>query len=199
MSRCRILLHMYHGFSHSQLVLKRQFLKLFGNNFRLYDPSNRLVLFSHQKAFRLKEDIRVYSDESRAHEVLSIRARQVIDFSAAYDVVDPVEGTKVGGLKRKGFSSIVRDHWIVMDEADREIGTVVEDSVGLALVRRVLTSLVPQNYDLLINNRRAADFRQRFNPFVYHLEIDFGPDLLVDRRLGVAAALLLAAIEGRQG
>ena len=45
-------------------------------------------MFSEQKMFRLREDIRVYSDESKSQEVLSIKARQILDFSAAYDVVD---------------------------------------------------------------------------------------------------------------
>jgi hypothetical protein len=68
------------------------------------------------------------------------------------------------------------------------------------LVRRFLLNLIPQNYDLLVDGRRVADFRQNFNPFSYHLNIDFSEDTQgrVDRRLGIAAAVLIAAIEGRQ-
>ena len=42
-------------------------------------------------------------------ELLSIQARQIIDFSAAYDVYDGSTGSKVGALKRKGMKSILRD------------------------------------------------------------------------------------------
>ncbi|HET9914937.1 MAG TPA: hypothetical protein VFQ13_23815, partial [Anaerolineales bacterium] len=56
-------------------LLKRQALALTGK-FRIYDPAGRLVLFSEQKMFKLREDIRVFSDESKSQEVLSIKARQ---------------------------------------------------------------------------------------------------------------------------
>lgn len=188
------------AFNHNHYLLKRQFFKLLGQNFRVYDPGGNIVLFSHQKAFRLREDIRVYGDESKSREVMTIQARQIIDFSAAYDVVDVTVQQKVGALKRKGWSSIVRDKWIVMDAGDNEVGTIEEDNMGLALVRRFLTNLVPQNYDLVVQGRKAVDLKQRFNPFVYHMDIDFGTQTpLIDRRLGIAAGILLAAVEGRQG
>jgi hypothetical protein len=53
-----------------------------------------LLLFSEQKMFKLREDIRVYSDEAKTQEVLAIKARQIMDFSAAYDVVESATGQK---------------------------------------------------------------------------------------------------------
>ena len=191
---------MHPAFQYNHYLLKRQFFKLLGENFRIYDPSGNLVLFSHQKAFKLREDIRIYGDEAKSHELLSIKARQIIDWSAAYDVVDATNGERVGAFKRKGWTSIVRDKWIVMDNADREIGFIEEDQMVLALVRRFLTNLVPQNYDLVMGGQKAVDLKQRFNPFVYHMDIDFGTQQpLIDRRMGIAAGVLLAAVEGRQG
>lgn len=190
---------MHPAFMHNHYLLKRQFFKLLGQNFRIFDPQGQMVLFSHQKAFKLREDIRIYGDEAKTHELLSIQARQILDFSAAYDVVDKTTNEKVGAFKRKGWTSIIRDKWIVMDSQDREIGTIEEDHVALALVRRFLTALIPQNYDLVMNGRKAVDLKQRFNPFVYHLDVDFGlQEPLIDRRMGIAAGVLLAAVEGRQ-
>jgi hypothetical protein len=107
---------------------------------------------------------------------------------------------KVGALRRKGLQSILRDEWEVLDVNDTVIGSLFEDSMGLALLRRFLTGLVPQNYDLLVNGVRVADYKQNFNPFTYELNIDFSMDTAgqLDRRLGIAAGILLAAIEGRQ-
>jgi uncharacterized protein YxjI len=187
-------------FQHSQYLLKRQVFALTGK-FRFYDPVGNLVMFSEQKMFRLREDIRVYSDESKAQEVLMIKARQIIDFSAAYDVVDSVSGQKVGALRRKGLQSILRDEWEVLDVNDNRIGTLFEDSMGLALLRRFLSGLIPQNYDIVIGSSRVADLKQNFNPFTYQLNMDFSMDTArqLDRRIGIAAGILLAAIEGRQG
>src|SRR6266498_1841062 len=188
-------------FEFSNYLLKRQAIALTGK-FRFYDPSGRLVMFSEQKMFKLREDIRVYGDESKSQEVLSIKARQILDFSAAYDVIDTEMNQKVGVLRRKGLRSLLRDEWDVLDANENVVGKLFEDSIGLALLRRfLLGSWLPQNYDITFGETRVADLKQRFNPLRYELDIDFTMDTahLLDRRLGVAAGILLAAIEGKQG
>jgi uncharacterized protein YxjI len=190
---------MYSAFMHNKYLLKRQALALTGK-FRFYDPNGRLVLFSEQKMFKLREDIRVYADEGKGQEILTIKARQIVDFSAAYDVVDATTNEHVGTLRRKGLQSMLRDEWEVLNPAGQVMGTLFEDSMGLALIRRFLANLVPQNYDITFGQSRVADLKQRFNLFRYELDIDFSMDTAnqLDRRLGIAAGILLAAIEGRQ-
>ncbi len=187
-------------FQHQNYVLKRQAIALTGR-FRFYDPLGNLVLFSEQKMFKLREDIRVYADEAKTQEVLSIQARQIVDFSAAYDVFDSASGQKVGTLRRKGLRSLLRDEWEVLDANGTLKGLLFEDSMGLALLRRlVLGSWLPQNYDITFGETRVADIKQNFNLFRYELNLDFSMDTanLLDRRLGIAAGILLAAVEGRQ-
>lgn len=191
---------MHTAFQFNQYVLKRQVFALTGK-LRFYNPQGQLVLFSEQKMFKLREDIRIFSDEQKTQEVLAIKSRQIIDFSAAYDVVDSATGEKVGALRRKGLKSIFRDEWDVLDANDQIIGSLFEDNMGLAMLRRfVLGSLLPQNYDLTINNQRVADLKQRFNLFRYEMDLDFSMDgeRRLDRRIGLAAAILLAIIEGKQ-
>ena len=188
------------AFQHNTYLLKRQVFALTGK-FRIYDPMENLVLYSEQKMFRLREDIRVYADEGKTQEVLMIKARQIIDFSAAYDVMDSASGQKVGALRRKGWRSLLRDEWEVLDVNDQIIGLLFEDSMRLALLRRfLLGSLLPQNYDLTLGTERVADLKQCFNLFAYQLDLDFSMDIArkLDRRLGIAAGILLAAIEGKQ-
>lgn len=188
------------AFQYDRYVLRKQFLALTGI-LRIYNPQDQLVLYSQQKMFRLKEDIRVYSDETKTRELLTIKARQIIDFSAYYDVIDSQYSTKVGGLRRKGFRSLVRDEWEVFDAQEKLLGVLTEDSLNQALMRRFLLGrLLPQNYDLLMETERVADYKQRFDFFRYILDVDFQMDSgkKLDRRLGLAAAILLAIIEGRQ-
>jgi len=187
-------------FQYPSYLLKRQAIALTGR-FRFYDPLGNLVMFSEQKMFKLREDIRVYSDENKTQEVLSIKARQIIDFSAAYDVVDSALNQKVGALRRKGWRSLLRDEWEILDANDNVIGMLFEDSVGLALLRRfLLGSWLPQNYDMTLGETRIADLKQNFNLFRYELNLDFSmdPSQRLDRRLGIAAGLLLAVVEGKQ-
>ena len=191
---------MHNAFQFNQYLLKRQVFALTGK-LRFYNPQGDLILFSEQKMFKLREDIRVFADEQKTQEVLSIKARQIIDFSAAYDVVDSTSGEKVGTLRRKGLKSILRDEWEMLDANDQVIGALFEDNMGLAMLRRFVTgSLLPQNYDLTMSDQRVADLKQRFNPFRYDMDIDFSMDTVhrLDRRLGLAAAILLTIIEGRQ-
>ena len=187
-------------FQYPTYLLKRQAIALTGK-FRFYDPAGNLVMFSEKKMFKLREDIRVYSDESKSREVLSIKARQILDFSAAYDVVDTELNQKVGVLRRRGLRSLLRDEWEVLDASDGMKGKLFEDSVALALLRRfALGQWLPQNYDITFGNTRVADLKQKFNPLRYELIIDFSMDTAqqLDRRLGIAAGILLAAVEGKQ-
>lgn len=191
---------MHPSFLYDRYLLRRQVLALTGK-FRIYNPAGQLVLFSEQRMFRLKEDIRVYADESKTQELLWIQARQILDFSAAYDVTDTTTGVRVGSLRRKGLRSMVRDTWEIWDAGEAPLGVVEEDTLALGLLRRfVLGSLLPQNYDARLGGERVADFRQRFHIFRYELDIDFTPDVSrrLDRRLGLAAAILLGTIEGKQ-
>lgn len=189
-------------FTADNYVVNRKVLSLLGR-FYVKDTAGNVLAFSEQK-FKLKEDIRVYTDESKSAEILRIAARQILDFSAAYDVVDAATGEKVGALRRQGGKSLLRDEWDVLDVADNKIGTLIEDSLGLALVRRLLSNLVPQRYDVFFpaveGGTKVASMDQAFNPFVYRLNVDFTFDTArqFDRRLGIAASILLAAIEGRQ-
>ena len=191
---------MYAPFMANFFVLKRQALALTGV-FRLYDQNEQMVAYSRQKMFKLREDIRVYADEGQQQELLYIQARQILDFSAAYDVRDSQSGELVGTLRRRGLKSMLRDQWDVLGPGERPVGTLIEDNMGLAMLRRlVLGSLLPQDYDVLVNEQRVMDLKQRFNIFRYELVLDFSHDTTraLDHRLGIAAGILLAAVEGRQ-
>ena len=187
-------------FNQTQYLVRRKVFKLLGAAFHVYDMSGNVVLYSKMKAFKLREDIRLFTGEDMKTELLSIRARSAIDFSAAYDVVDAPTGQRIGVLKRKGLKSLIRDEWMVCDAAERERGLIQEDSTALALVRRFLTNLIPQNYHVELAGRPVAIFKQHFNPFIFKMTVDFTLDTgqILDRRFGLACAVLISAIEGRQ-
>jgi hypothetical protein len=189
-------------FNLQSFTIRRKIFSLIGFKFHLYDPSGKLLMFSEMKASKLKEDIRLYSDESKTEELLTIHARSIIDFSAIYDVTDAKTGEKVGALQRKGMKSIIKDEWAILDKNDMEVGQIAEDNMALALLRRFLTmaNLIPQSYEFTLNGTKVGTFKQNFNPFVEKIMVDFSADTgnLLDRRLGIAAGLLLSAIERKQ-
>ncbi len=197
---CIGVIHLNNLYELPNYLIRRKVLTLVGAQFHVFDPNGQVVMFSKMKAFKLREDIRLYTGEDMQNELITIQARNIVDFSAAYDVVDAVTGEKVGALKRKGFKSIIKDEWMILDANDNQIGSIKEDNTGLALLRRFLTNLIPQSFDIEINGQAVAECRQRFNPFIMKLEVDFAKDAghILDRRLGLAAGILLCAIEGRQ-
>jgi hypothetical protein len=189
-------------YHYPEYIVRRRILTLFGSAIDILSSDGQLILFCRGKAFRIKQDMRVYSDASRSRELLNIRARQWLDFSAAYDVTDSSSGHIVGTLKRRGWHSLIQDKWDVNDPDANLIATIEEDSLILALLRRLLSSLIPQSYDIRNTaGELLAEGRQFFNPFMYKLRIIMRDDFArtkLDRRLILAASLLLATIEGRE-
>ena len=45
-------------------IVRTKVFKLFGGAFHVYDPAGNVVMYSKQKAFKLREDIRVYNDDA---------------------------------------------------------------------------------------------------------------------------------------
>ncbi len=186
------------AFRHRQYLFRRKVLKLFGGAFHVYDETGTVLFYSKQKAFKLKEDFRIYSDESQTQELLTIKTPQILDIGATYNVQDVTTGEAVGALRRKGLKSIFKDEWVILSKEGKEIGTLTETSLIAALLSRVI-SLIPQTYVVLANNREVAKIKQHFNPFVLKYTmtiIDERPS--VDPRLLIAAGILLAGIERRQ-
>lgn len=183
----------------TEFTIRRKVFTLLGAKFHIYNAAGDVIGFCKQKAFKLKEDIRLYTDETMSEERMVISARSVIDFSAAYDVVDSNKQKKLGALKRKGLKSMFRDEWIVLDENDEQIGTIQEDSMALAMIRRFLSNLVPQKFQLRDSDgSELAEFRTHFNPFIHRMTVTVYPDVTISPYLILAAGVLLVAIEGRQ-
>lgn len=187
-------------FAYPTYQVKRKILTLAGGEFRIVAPDGALLFFSKMKAFKLKEDIRLYADESMRQEIFRIHARKALDISAVYDVIDSATETKIGALKRQGLKSMLKDEWWILDATDAQIGVIAEDSMVLALVRRFVFNMIPQKYEVCLNGTPVGRFTQNFNPFVSKIMVDFTPDSTrrLDRRLGLAAAILICAVEGKQ-
>ena len=65
-------------FAADSYTIRKKLLSFLGQKFHIYDPQWQLVGYVKQKAFKLKEDIRVYADETCASELLVIKARQIV-------------------------------------------------------------------------------------------------------------------------
>ena len=180
-------------------VIRRKFFTLLGRAFHICSPNGELALYAHMKAFRLKADIRLYTDEAKQHEVFAIKERQVLRFSPTYDVIDSTVGAKVGALRRHGVRSMVREYWRILDADDNEIGVIRGDSWSRALLRRLLIKIIPQTFICEMDGQPVLAFRQPSYLLTVKTDLDFSVDTAqrLDRRLGISAGLLLSALECR--
>jgi hypothetical protein len=168
--------------------------------FYVQDQMGNALAFLRKKVFTWKDEIRVFTDETQSLELLRIKARKIIDWGAAFDVTDSINNQKVGALKRRGWKSVIRKEWTIMDGQDQEIGRIREDSAMLAFVRRFVTALLPQAYTFELNGQQVGTATQNWNLFAPRMYVDFtaDPGKRLDRRLAVAAVVLMMAVEGRQ-
>ena len=178
-------------------ILKRKFFVLLGKEFTITDENNVLVAYAVQKAFKLKEELVIYADKEKTQPLVAMKARNILDFGATYDITDAVTGENLGAIRRMGLRSMFRDEWHILSTADQDIGIIQEESGYLAFIRRFVTNLVPQKYDLRIGEIDGGGFQQKFNLLQYEMEIDVN-EALLDKRMAFSAGVLLGAVEGRQ-
>ena len=184
-------------------MVRQKVMKIVGEEFHIYsdDSMEQLIGYCKQKALKLKEDIRVYTDEDKNTELICIKARSVIDFGATYDITDSQSGEAICTFKRKGLKSIFKDSWKVMDTSGNQIGTLGEDSGLLAIIRRFVPGaslLIPQEF-VLSTGENSIEFTQKMNPVVHKMNVTKIQSSGIDPRVVLAATMLLIAIEGRQG
>lgn len=84
------------------------------NDFSAYDNSGRMVAYVRQKMFKFKEDIEIFSDESRSNKLYAIKADRWLDFSAAYSFYDD-RGKEFGKIVRKGWKSLWKSEYEIID------------------------------------------------------------------------------------
>ncbi len=191
-------------YQHDQFLASKKVFKLMGGAFHLRTMDGKLLAYSNQKAFKLKEDIRVFADEAMKQELLYIQADRVLDMSASYKVVDSQTGEHIGSLRRKGWSSMLRDSWEICDAQGNVRGKVLEDSSWKALVRRLhelASILLPQAFLLQVDGQTVATMKQNYFAFApkFHVDLSQDSDGRLPRPLAIATVILLLAIEGRQG
>jgi uncharacterized protein YxjI len=162
------------------------------------------VAFVRQKRMAIKEDIRFYADESQSEELFRIKARSMMEFGGRYDVT-AADGEKIGVLGKVFGKSLLRSTWSIMDASEQEVAIAKERSQFWAIVRRVIDAVpygdfIPIVFHFRIDRgdqhlgdlTRAIGMRDR-----YTLDLSGDQERTIDRRLGIALAIALDALQSR--
>lgn len=97
------------------------------NDFTATDASGKTVAYVRQKMFKLKEDITIYSDETKSQVDYMIKADRWLDFSAAYSFFD-ADNSVIGKIARKGWRSMWKAEYDIIDQHDQGQYKITEEN-----------------------------------------------------------------------
>jgi uncharacterized protein YxjI len=166
------------------------------------------VCFVEQKRMKLKEDLRAFSDDSKTTEVFRVKAQQVFDPRARYDITDP-DGQRIGQLQKAFGKSLLRSTWRVYDAAGDQVGWAQERNFPVAVFRRVVGFIpiiggwadllpIPYHFDYYAGEERIGGLdrilgvRDR-----YRLDVSGDTEHALDRRMVLALAVGMDALQAR--
>jgi hypothetical protein len=168
------------------------------NKYWIEDQNKNILGFSKQKMFKLKEDIRVYTDEKMQTELFQIRQQEILDIWGTFAVIDTNTNTILGYIRRKALkSSFLWDEWQVLDAHKRPVGGI-EEQKGRGLARKFVPGgkLIPEKMTLTLNNQPVAEINQSFKIIgdIWELKCMAVPQWF-DRRVLLGGLLLMGMIE----
>jgi hypothetical protein len=155
---------------------------------------------------KLKEDLRAFTDGSKTTELFRIKALQRFDPRARYEITDP-SGERIGQLAKVFGKSLTRSTWRVYDAGGAEVAWAQERNMVVALLRRVLGWIpyvgdvaipIPYHFDYFVGEQkiggveRILGLRDR-----YRIDVSGDPERGIDRRLVLALAVGMDALQAR--
>ena len=187
----------------SDRFLIDQLIRPMANLYRI-SADGAPVAFVRQKKLAIKEDIRFYADESQTEELFRIKARALMEFGGRYDVTTPA-GEKVGVLGKVFGKSLLRSTWSIMDANEQELAIAKERSQFWAIVRRAVDvipygDVIPILFHFTIDegDRHLGDFTRKIGiRDTYTLDLSGDLERRIDRRLAIALAIALDALQSR--
>jgi len=168
-------------------------------------PAGPPVAYVRQRRLAIKEDIRFYADEGETREAFRIAARSILDIGGSrYDVLAGQE--RIGFLWHKLKESLVRTTWHLGGPNEEEVALARERSLVGAIARRVVDFVpdyggfvpIPYNFDFLIEGRVVGAMNRKLKlRDQYVLDLSGDAERRIDRRVAIALAIALDALQNR--
>ena len=184
------------------LVINRYFFSLSGEE-------DQPFCFVEQKRFKFKDDIRFFTDETKRVELMRIKARQAFDPAATYDVT-LTTGERIGQIQKVFGKSLLRSTYRIYDANASEIATAEERSLPVAIFRRMTQFIpfisdfadwLPIPYDFVFKRGEQVlgHSKRRLFTFadIYEIDLNGDPKRTLDRRLVLALAVGMDALQAR--
>jgi uncharacterized protein YxjI len=199
---------------HDRFILRQRFRFVINEyEFSLPGPDGetpgQAFCFVRQRPFKFKEDIRFYSDDSRAMETMRIKARQRFDPRARYDVA-AADGSKIGEIQKVFGASLLRSTYRLYNATGQEVATAAERNLIVALFRRLVGFVpyianvanwlpIPYHFVFRRDGTELGTHRRQLWKLrdVYTIDLSGDVERSVDRRLILAIAVGMDALQAR--
>ncbi|RJL24501.1 hypothetical protein D5H75_29740 [Bailinhaonella thermotolerans] len=154
-----------------------------------------MVAFVEQKRLAFKEQVTLFTDDTKQYVLAGFKARQVIDLGSGYDVVDH-QGQPIGYFKKDFAASLLKSTWH-LDAPGIPTLTGTERSPLVAILRRFVDSLswLPYHFDFGANGHNAFSVEKKWGLRDRYVVDIADPNL--DRRVIIAMAVALDALQAR--
>lgn len=178
----------------SRYRIKRKFWSIFERTFRVFTFDGQLIMLIKHPIFRFREEFTVFADEAQQRPILFFKSRQIIAINFSYDITDSESGQHLGSVQKRGFRSLIRDKFKILNAEGEEMGYMEER--GAALLRRFIP-LLRSRHAIHMHGKIAAEVRQVFRFFTKEFEVEiFEGD--TDPRFVLACAMLALMSEARR-
>lgn len=190
-----------------QRLLVRQRVRLMVNQYEVHTEAadgseGELVAFAQQKRMAFKEQVTIYTDDTKQHALFGFKARKRLDLASAYDVTDP-QGRPIGVFRKDFKASLLASTWH-LEQPGLGTTTGSERNKAVAILRRVwdfipyvdsLPFAWPYHFDFTADGQETFSVDKKFglrDRYVVDIK-----DQRLDRRLVIAQAVALDALQHR--
>jgi uncharacterized protein YxjI len=151
-----------------------------------------------------RRHVHFYRDDSRSEQVLQVlQDQKFVLLTATYTVLD-AQGEILARLRKNYLHNIFRKRWYCLAPDDKIICLALEDSIILALLRRVLRDLLfgllRVNFVIVAADGEhiLGEFNRKFTLLDrYVLDLSRDPERTLDRRVALALGVMLDTGERR--
>ncbi len=177
-------------------IIEEKFFSL-GKKYIIKNSERKQVAYCSRKSMQLREDIRIFTDETEEKELFRIEQENVMNFTGKFKVFEGGTDKIIGHLKREGVRSVINDEWTILNPEKERIGRAVTDSLVKEAVRIKKLKRLPHRYKIYHDGERVGIYKQRFLSMkkAYRLQVTGDPEFTLDRRLLISLAICLDAIE----
>lgn len=184
-----------------------QKLTVLANEYRIF-KDDQLAAYVKQKRFALREQFTLYGDEQQSTILATSKARQVMDLSPAFDVLDS-NGKHLGVIKKEFKKSLFSSTWTIYydEQLEKPAFKVTEKNTTIAVLRRLwellpFVDMVPFpmrfHFSILDGDKTAGEYQKLTwvrDHYALHLDETYQTEL--DERVWMILAVLLDAMQSR--